>query len=297
MKESIFRLVNRLPYIRTLRKLVEAQGRYPAGHYYSPIPKKEEVEVLLQQNTGNVLIEEVDLQEDEQKLVLKRYSQFYTELPFTEQKELLRYYYNQSWFCYFDAISLYCFLRDKQPKRIIEIGSGFSSAVMLDTIELFFENKPKVTFIEPYPERLYSLLRENDKENVTILETPVQKVETNLFSQLEENDLLFIDSSHVLKYGSDLHFLFFQIIPRLKKGVFIHFHDIIYPFEYFSEWLEQGRYWNEAYFLRSFLAYNDSWKIHFFNSYAAITFKDELSKKMPLCLKNTGGSLYIQRFK
>lgn len=299
MKASILRLIEKLPYLRTLRKQIAAQGRYPAGHYYSPIPSREDVKALLsnQKNIPADHILEVNLEESHQKSVLERISSFYKEIPFTEEPGKTRYYFNQSWFCYFDAISLYSFLRDKQPKRIIEVGSGYSSAVMLDTIELFFENKPKITFIEPYPERLYGLLRENDKENVTILESPVQMVNSEIFSELEENDLLFIDSSHVLKYGSDLHYLFFQVIPKLKKGVFVHFHDIIYPFEYFSEWLEQGRYWNEAYFLRAFLAYNDSWKIHFFNSYAAATFKDELAEEMPLCLKNTGGSLYIQKIR
>ncbi len=298
MRVSLLRLIDQLPYIRTLKKQVAAQGRYPAGHYYSPIPRKEEVRAILDQSKHiSPTVEEIDLQFEEQQTLLERYITFYKELPFSEKAGKTRYYFDQDWFCYFDAISLYCFLRDKKPRRIIEVGSGFSSAVMLDTIDLFFENKPELTFIEPYPDRLNSLLREGDKNRATVLEMPVQKVMPEIFGTLEENDLLFIDSSHVLKYGSDLHYLFFQVLPKLKKGVFVHFHDIIYPFEYFPEWLEQGRYWNEAYFLRAFLAYNDSWKIHFFNSYICEKFKNVLETKMPLCLRNQGGSIYIAKTK
>lgn len=299
MKSTLSKLIQKIPYIKGLREQISAQGRYPAGHYYSPIPLKRDVQALLSKidHSTTLRVDEVELQIDHQREVLERLTLFYEELPFTEDPDKNRYYFNQSWFRYFDAISLYGFLRDKNPKRIIEVGSGYSSAVMLDTIDLFLVNKPKMIFIEPNPERLNSLLRDGDRANVTILEIPVQEVNIEIFTELEENDLLFIDSSHVLKYGSDLHYLFFQIIPRMNVGVFIHFHDIIYPFEYFKNWLQEGRYWNEAYFLRAFLAYNDSWKIHFFNSFAATKFANELSIQMPLCLKDPGGSIYIQRVK
>lgn len=106
---------------------------------------------------------------------------------------------------------------------------------------------------------------------------------------------MFIDSSHVVKCGSDLQFLIFEVLPYLKPGVFVHFHDIAYPFEYPSEWLLEGRYWNENYFLRAFLSYNSEWSIHFFTTYVYFRFGDLIREKMPLCTKNPGGSLYIQR--
>ena len=81
----------------------------------------------------------------------------------------------------------------------------------------------------------------------------------------------------------------------MPTGVFVHFHDVLYPFEYPAEWLLKGIYWNEDYFLRAFLSYNSAWEISFFNTYVATVFKDFLLEKMPLCLKNTGGSLYIRR--
>jgi hypothetical protein len=80
-------------------------------------------------------------------------------------------------------------------------------------------------------------------------------------------------------------------------GVFVHFHDIFYPFEAPADWLLEGRYWNENYFLRAFLAYNESWRIVFFNNYAGLEFEDILAERMPLCLKNIGGSIYLKRVK
>jgi hypothetical protein len=87
----------------------------------------------------------------------------------------------------------------------------------------------------------------------------------------------------------------FEILPRLQPGVFVHFHDVFYPFEYPPEWLMEGRYWNENYFLRAFLSYNSEWKIKFMNTYVSFMFSDLIKEKMPLCAKNPGGSLYIQR--
>jgi hypothetical protein len=88
----------------------------------------------------------------------------------------------------------------------------------------------------------------------------------------------------------------FEIIPYLKPGVVVHFHDVFFPFEYPADWLiNKGRYWNENYIMRAFLSYNSEWSILFFNTYVHQVFGDLIKEKMPLCLKDTGGSLYIQR--
>jgi predicted O-methyltransferase YrrM len=285
-----------------------AIGAYSAGHYYSPIPNQDEIKrrinsSQLQSLSGSsdvdalsIHLPDLDLNRHRQLELLEIYSSYYRELPFTEEKQPgNRYYYDQSYFCYADAIFLCCFLRFMQPKRIIEVGSGFSSAVLLDSADHFLNHAPDVTFIEPYPDRLKSILRPEDYENITIREEKVQAVPLDVFAALQAGDLLFIDSSHVVKFGNDLHFLFFEVLPLLAPGVSVHFHDVFYPFEYPEEWLRDGRYWNEDYFLRAFLAYNNEWDIQFFNTYVASVFKEVLQKDMPLCLKNTGGSIYIQK--
>jgi hypothetical protein len=308
-KKTNFRLfvsnfLDRLPYVGKLRRelagMRDRDGRYPAGHYYSPVPDKRDVLRHISQQSSRQFeaVPGVDMHEEEQLSRLQNYVKFYKDLPFPEQKHPdSRYYFNQSWFCYADAIFLYCHLRQTEPRRIVEVGSGFSSAVMLDTAEQSRTDKPEMVFIDPNPERLYGILKPEDRDHVSVIEDEVQNAPLPIFSSLQAGDLLFIDSSHVVKTGNDLYFLFFEVFPKLAPGVTVHFHDIFYPFDYPSEWLSMGRYWNEAFFLRAFLSDNAAWQIKFFNSYAGWKYQDFLEKQMPLCLKNTGGSIYLEKEK
>jgi predicted O-methyltransferase YrrM len=220
---------------------------------------------------------------------------FYAEMPFkSEKQDDVRYYFENDFFCYSDGILLYSLIRYLKPKKIIEIGSGFSSAVMLDTNELFFNSEIELTFIEPYPERLYNAIKENDKKSTTIIVSEVQQVSLEKFEELNAGDVLFIDSSHVVKTGSDVCFILFEILPILKGGVIIHFHDIFYPFEYLKEWVVEGRNWNEDYFLKAFLMYNTAFQIILFPDYLH-KMHSKIYNQMPLCYKNTGGSLWISK--
>jgi len=188
-------------------------------------------------------------------------------------------------------------LRHFKPRKIVEVGSGFSSALMLDTLEHHSYGEVDVILIGPFPKRLGSLLKAGDKDRITIIEKRVQDVDSGVFASLNAGDFLFIDSSHVVKLGSDVQKIFFEIIPSLPTGVFLQFHDIFSDFEYPARWLTEGRYWNEAYFLRVFLSYNETWAILFFNNYVGHMFKGYLEEKMPLCLKKVGGSIYLKRTK
>jgi hypothetical protein len=300
IKTTIRTAVDRLPYIRGLRKHVDATGAYSPGHFYSPIPSRDEVAKVIARlradPPGTDGLPGISLNREKQLELLKIFETFYGDLPFGEEPtDGCRYYYRSSPYPYPDAIFLYSFLRYAQPSQIIEVGSGFSSAVILDTVDRFFSQPPRMTFIEPYPVNLKRLLRPEDTEKVTVVTEMVQKVPMELFTSLNAGDLLFIDSSHVLKCGSDVSFLLFDVLPRLPVGVYVHFHDIFRSFEYPEEWLRDGWYWNEAYFLRAFLSNNSAWEICFFNNYVRTVFEDFLAAKMPLCLKDAGGSLYIRR--
>jgi hypothetical protein len=112
---------------------------------------------------------------------------------------------------------------------------------------------------------------------------------------LEANDILFIDSSHVSKAGSDVNHLFFTVLPRLKPGVLVHVHDVFYPFEYPLGWLRQGRAWNELYLLRAFLQYNTAFEMLFFNSFLWKHHKEQLAAKLPRMATNPGGSIWLRK--
>jgi hypothetical protein len=294
---SAARILDTIPYIRDLRRVARDVGAFPPGHFYSPTPSHAEVLARLAYlRRTKPVFDDIRIDEREQLDLLKAFAAFYDELPFPERKsEECRFYYSESPFPYPDAIFLYSFLRHTTPANIIEVGSGRSSGVILDTVDRFFSAPPRVTFIEPYPANLNQMLRRQDRANVTIIEDKLQNTPLDLFTSLGRGDLLFIDSSHVLKCGSDVQFLFFEVLPRLPGGVFVHFHDVLSTFEYPEEWLLQGWYWNESYFVRAFMSYNSEWKVYFFNNYVRLHFEDFLAKEMPLCLKDVGGSLYIQK--
>jgi predicted O-methyltransferase YrrM len=296
-REPIRFALDRLPYVGRLRHELRQTGAYPSGHFYSPIPAKADIGARLESRPpAEDACRGIALNRDRQFALLQTFEQFYAELPFSEEPRVdSRYYFRQSTFCYADAIFLYCFLRHVRPKRIIEVGSGYSSAVMLDTIERFFDAPPQITLIEPYPNTVRKLFRPEDYRRVSLIEDVVQNVTVEKFMALEAGDLLFIDSSHVVKCGSDVQYLLFDVLPQLVPGVFVHFHDVFQAFEYPPEWLRNGWYWNEDYLLRAFLSFNNAWEIVLFGNDAVHTFEPWLAEHMPLCLKDPGGSLYLKR--
>jgi Methyltransferase domain len=269
----------------------------PPGHYYSPVPDLDEV----RRNESRIFgvpaaLPGIDLNADGQLRLLDELAAFYGDMPFTEDKKPgLRYYFNNDAYCHTDAIVLFSMLRHLRPKKLIEVGSGFSSAVSLDTNDQFLNGSIDFTFIEPYPERLLALLTEKDRAKIALIKKPLQEVELDLFKKLKAGDVLFIDSTHVAKTGSDVNYILFEILPALSPGVWIHFHDIMYPFEYPKEWVYEGRAWNEAYMLRAFLQYNSGYRIRFFNTWMHRFHGDIIGKKMPVCLRNTGGSIWIEK--
>jgi hypothetical protein len=297
IRNTLSYALDRLPYVSRLRKTLRDPGAFAPGHFHSPIPNQGELLRQLESITSRKSeVRDVRFNHQEQFEALTAFSAFYNDLPFpVHRTEGCRYYYDQGVFPYPDAIFLYSFLRHTRPSAIIEVGSGFSSAVILDTVDRFFPSVPQMTFIEPDPRRLNQLLRDIDRKKVRIFEEQVQNAEIDLFRSLKAGDLLFIDSSHVLKCGSDLQFLLFEVLPELPVGIYVHFHDVFATFEYPPEWLLDGWYWNEAYFLRAFLTNNNAWQIYFFNNYVRTNFEKYLEEKMPLCLKNIGGSLYLKR--
>jgi predicted O-methyltransferase YrrM len=282
-----------------LEQQIAGLGNFPPGHYYSPIPSLEDVTrraAAIWRDELPRTLPGVDLNEAGQLTLMDRFVPFYAEQPFAPQPRAgLRYGFDNVWFCHADALALYCMIRTARPRRIVEVGSGYSSAVMLDTNDRFFGGAIACTFIEPEPERLQALLREGDAARHTIVTRPVQDVGLEVFASLAADDILFVDSSHVSKVGSDVNRVFFEILPALAPGVLVHFHDIGYPFEYPREWVFEGRAWNEAYLLRAFLQYNSRFRVEWFNPFLVHWHRDRFAREMPLFLENPGGSLWLRK--
>jgi SAM-dependent methyltransferase/predicted O-methyltransferase YrrM len=268
------------------------------GHYYSPIVDPstvaEYVEKQYLQEPGD--IKGIHFDEDAMVRFWKENAEFIKNTPFSEHNDgKNRYYYDNGYYPYGDAITLRAMIAHFKPKNVIEVGSGFSSACMLDAFDHVGLSDFTVTCIDPDADRLRSRLREEDHSRVNIIEGLVQDVPVSTFSKLNENDILFIDSSHVLKTASDVHYELFSILPRLNKGVLVHFHDIQYPFEYPRQWLfENNRSWNEIYALRAFLTYNSAFEVVFWNGLFAHRQRELVHETNPLFLKNPGGSIWLR---
>lgn len=238
----------------------------------------------------------IDLNEAGQLRLFDKLREFYPDQPFGANKtDDRRYWFENPAYSYADAILLYCLMRHLRPRKIVEVGSGYSSCAMLDVNELFFDNSIDLTFIEPRTQLLRSLLSQQDLEKIKLLEKNVQEVDLATFAALQPNDILFVDSSHVSKIDSDVNHILFRVLPALGSGVFIHFHDIFYPFEYPLDWVYEGRAWNETYLLRAFLQYNGQFQIELFNTFIDWFHKKKYFAEMPLVQKNTGGSIWLKK--
>jgi predicted O-methyltransferase YrrM len=271
---------------------------FPDGHFYSPVVLPEEVRSYWEQSSA---LQAKDLSGLE--LDLDAMTAFWMQnaacigaAPFTDEPGgSTRYYYNDGRYPKGDALLLMAMINAARPKRIIEIGSGFSSAVMLDTADMLGLTDFHLTCIDPYADRLRSLLRPVDHDRVQIIEAQVQSVALDVFKALGKDDILFIDSSHVLKTGSDVHFELFSILPVLQPGVLVHFHDIQFPFEYPQQWVFDKKWsWNEIYAVRAFLMYNPRFRIKFFTDYF---LREHRALAAGTCANGTGligGSLWVE---
>lgn len=290
------------------------QGFVPPGHYYSPVNNMQWLKEHPELFSYNNEVKDIDLVPEKQQQLLEELVKLYNPSFFPDQPAKgFRYYYNNNFFSYSDATFLFCLMQYLKPRRIIEVGSGFSSAVMIDTREKMLGGDLQLTFVEPYPERLLSLLKPKDLEEIRLIKSMIQETELGLFRELQANDILFVDSSHVSKFGSDLNHILFNILPEINEGVYIHFHDIFYPFEYPKEWVLQGRGWNEIYLLRAFLMNNKDYEIALFPPYLEKVAYNWLETNMPLTLKlhekwpseenfahfleNRGQSLWLKKVK
>jgi hypothetical protein len=216
------------------------------------------------------------------------------DYPVQQPKTGIGYYYNNDQFPVLDAEVLYCMLCHFQPKRMIEIGSGFSSLITADVNRRKFGERLDFTCVEPYPRQF---LRDGVPGISRLMMSKVEDLDLGVFASLEEGDFLFIDSSHVAKTGSDVNYLFFEVIPRLKKGVMIHVHDIFLPDEYPKEWvLREGRSWNEQYLLRAFLQFNDAFEVVWGSHFMATRFAKEVHAVFPRFPSlGGGGSIWIRK--
>jgi hypothetical protein len=269
--------------------------RFPPGHFYSPVPNIKDIK----QRERNVFrrpdrLEGLDLNEDGQLELFKTLAPLANDVSFRARPHPeARYFSENPSYGPGDAMILQAFLRLLRPSRYLEVGSGWSTALVLDTNERFLGGQLRITCIEPHPNDLRTLFRPGD--DVELIESPVQDVDLDRFKQLEPDDVLFIDCSHVVKTGSDCHHLITRVLPVVPAGVYIHIHDIFWPFEYPKDWVYDGRGWSEAYLVHAFLSFNPAFEIVLFNDWLMHTHHDLLEREVPGMAPGAGAALWLYR--
>jgi predicted O-methyltransferase YrrM len=272
---------------------------FPIGHFYSPITDADS----LRANAGRIWDHAstslgIDYNDAQHIQVLQewfpRYMTGWNYPVDGDAHSPSGYFLNNDQFSHVDARALFVLLQALKPKRVLEVGSGYSSLLTADVNHRFMQSQIDFTCIEPYPR---DFLRRGFPGLTRLLQCKVEDLPMQTFAELQSGDILFIDSSHVSKTGSDVNFLFFDILPRLRSGVLVHVHDIFLPHEYPREWaIEQCRSWNEQYLLRALLMFSTRFRPFFGALYARLMHPTLLAQALaqPEPPAIAGGSFWIQ---
>jgi hypothetical protein len=272
---------------------------FPAGHFYSPVVDPAELrsqQARLWPAKPEVL--GIDFNDVYHERVLGKYfHSFYGDFAYPVEFDgnPLAFYVENDQFSWLDCRALFVLLRAWRPQRFVEVGSGFSTLLVADVNRRFLDGAMKILCVEPLPR---PALYDPSLGIERLLVSKVQDVGLEPFAALQAGDVLFIDSSHVAKTGSDVNHLCFEVLPRLRKGVRVHFHDIFLPEDYPKPWvLDQNRSWNEQYVVRALLMHSSHFRVLFGSNYAFAAHPDLLRAALrnPDGAYYGGGSLWIEK--
>ena len=278
------------------KKIFKAVGVFPiTNHYYEPLFDDRKLKLPLDKDRS---IPGIKWNNEAQLSLLEKfnYQDELNRIPWNKTGEL-SFFFNNPSLGPGDAEYLYCMIRHFKPGRIIEIGSGYSTLMAKEAIE---SNKRENSLynceqicIEPYE------MPWLEKTGVQVIRKLVENVDVSFFSSLQNNDILFIDSSHMIRPQGDVLYEFLQILPSLNPGVVIHIHDIFSPKDYTKKHIvDDVLFWNEQYLLEAFLSCNRDFAIIGALNYLKTHFPDKLNAKMPVLRNHSNhvpGSFWIKK--
>jgi predicted O-methyltransferase YrrM len=274
---------------------------WPLGHHYSPVPDTREL--AREPVRSRVWPPEphptpgIDWRDDFQRALCADVfaPQTAPEFPSSASAGRHEYFFDNAMFAAMDASILQALLRHLKPAQMIEVGAGFSSLVSAQVNRDFLGGAMRLTCIDPNPR---DFLLEGVDGISELRPDPVQQTPLELFGTLSRGDVLFIDTSHTVKTGGDVPWIYHQILPRLQEGVYVHIHDVFLPGDYPEEWvIEKGWGWNELYLVQSFLTFNSAFEIVFGAQWMIQHHWDELVRAFPMLSERPrpGSSLWIRR--
>jgi hypothetical protein len=275
--------------------------RFPLGHYYSPLPDNRE---LAQEPQRSLVWPDrprstpgIDWNADRQRWLASDVFTAQDRLVFEagETADPTEYWTSNDQYPALDAWVLEGFLRYLRPRRMIEVGSGFSSLVTARVNREFLGGSIRFTCIEPYPRGFL----EAGVPGISELRVEqVQHTPLEVFEALGEGDVLFIDTSHTVKTGGDVAWIYGEVLPRVRPGVVVHIHDAFIPGDYPEEWVLEGWGWNEIYLIKAFLAYNSAFEVLFGVQWMLQNHPELVDEAFPSFSEHRergGGALWLQR--
>jgi hypothetical protein len=270
-----------------LAAIAEARGfDLVRRHYYSPVPQREDLARPGFWDEESPL-HGLDMRDTHaiaflQDVLPPYLAEFRDLFPVENAAGETRFCVVNGVYMAVDAHVYYGMLRHLRPRRLIEVGSGQSTRVAVQAVERNGEEgkgRTEILAIEPYPSEVLRGLATNRR--LSLLEMRVQDVPFAEFEALEAGDVLFIDSTHVLREGGDVQFEYLEILPRLKPGVHVHIHDISLPRRYPRVYCDQGTYWNEQYLLQAFLCFNEGFEVTWPGNYMLLRHPDLMTEMFP----------------
>jgi predicted O-methyltransferase YrrM len=233
------------------------------SHFYFPVPNLKSFQKKDWRACRSCSTIDFRLPEQVERLYAELLP-FAAECAFPEAPSRNRcdFHFNNGFFERIDAEVAYSFVRQRKPSRIIEIGSGNSTLVLASALRKNAEEGAhgELISIEPNPPEF---LRSGGIPELTeLIQKPVQQVPLELFRTLQPNDILFIDSSHVVSIDSDVLYECLHILPAVEPGVLVHFHDIFTPLDYPEKFVMKNLcFWGEQYLLEAFLSFNNAFRV------------------------------------
>lgn len=246
-------------------------------HYYEPLPDFRSItEEQIERRRSYPAI---DFNWNEQLELLNKLATYREELLD------LDFDFENDYFSGFDAAVYYSLIRHLKPERIVEIGGGYSTRIAVKALAV--NQTGSLRCIEPYPEERLN----GANARIELIRKRVEEVDLDFFSSLETNDILFIDSSHTVKFGSDVCYELLEILPSLASGVWVHVHDIFFPHDYPAEWLIKRRLaLNEQYLLEAFLAFNTTFSVRLANYWLCLEYLNDVAPVWPHAVSPNHGS-------
>jgi hypothetical protein len=271
-------------------------SRFPPGHFHSPVIDPDEVRRREHQIWPSKLEDPpgIDFRPEDQRHLLADVARHAADYNYPSQPPAPAapaFYDPNPMFSGLDSRVWFALLRQLRPARVLEVGGGYSTLLAADVISSELGGTTRLVTVEPYPPpfvtpRLDGLDR--------LIVSCAQDVPRSLFVELGPGDVLFIDSSHVSKPGSDVNFLFLDVLPRLRPGVMVHIHDVFLPRDYPEEWvLGEQRSWNEQYLVQALLTHSTGFEVIFSSAYANLRFPRLIERCFGVPFG--GSSLWIRR--